>query len=269
VYPCAVADLLERDVDAVRVITLNRPETMNALTLEAMAALGERLEAAAADSRVRAVVVTGAGASFSSGGDTRFLQELPGMAPERVRDVVYGTFQRPIRAIRAMRKPVIAAVNGPAVGAGCELALAADFRLASETARFGEVWIRIGCVPALGGMYLLPRIVGLTKAVEMILTGAVVDAAEALRIGLVNRIVPAAGLAGAALALARDLAAGPAEAIALAKETIARGLGTDLAGALDAALAAQARCFATEDFAEGVRALAERRSPRFTRGGSE
>lgn len=258
-----MSDVLERDVDGVRIVTLNRPETLNALTMEAMADLGARLEAAGADPGVGAVVITGAGPAFSSGGDVRFLQEIPGMPLERVREVVYGTFQRPIRAIRAMAKPVIAAVNGPAVGAGCELALAADFRLASEGARFGEVWIRIGCVPALGGMFLLPRIVGLTKAVEMILTGTLVEAAEAHRIGLVNRVVPGAGLLDAALDLARSLASGPASALALAKAAIDRGLTTDFAAALEAALDAQARCFTTEDFAEGVRALAERRPPRF------
>lgn len=116
---------------------------------------------------MRAVVLTGAGDAFSAGGDTKFLLEIPSMEPDRLREVVYATFQRPIRAIRSMEKPV---------GAGCELAVASDFRLASERARFGEVWVKIGCVPALGGMYLLPRIVGLTKATEMILTGEIVDA---------------------------------------------------------------------------------------------
>jgi enoyl-CoA hydratase/carnithine racemase len=258
-----VSHLLERDLDGVLVLTLNRPETLNALTVELAGELGERLEAAARDGAVRAVVLTGAGGAFSSGGDTRFLREIPAMPPERIRALVYGAFQRPIRAIRTMDKPVIAAVNGPAVGAGCELALAADIRLASEQARFGEVWIRIGCLPALGGMYLLPRIVGLGRATEMILTGELVDAAEALRIGLVTRVVPPAELMDAALEQARALAAGPLRALALAKAAINRGLASDLWAELDAALEAQLACFATADFAEGVRALAERRPPRF------
>lgn len=256
--------VLERNLDGVRILTLNRPEAMNALTMEGARELGERLEVAAADGSVRAVVLTGAGEAFSAGGDTKFLLEIPSMEPDRLREVVYATFQRPIRAIRSMEKPVVAAVNGAAVGAGCELAVASDFRLASERARFGEVWIKIGCVPALGGMYLLPRIVGLTKATEMILTGEIVDAAEAHRIGLVNRVVPGHRLMDAALELAAMLARGPARALAAAKASLNRGLASDLWAELDATVTAQIGCFATRDFAEGVRALAERRPARFS-----
>lgn len=259
-----MSHVLERDADAVRTLTINHPETLNALTMEGARELGERLEAAAAEPTVRAVVLTGAGTAFSAGGDSTFLLQLPSMAPERLREVVYATFQRPIRAIRSMTKPVVAAVNGPAVGAGCELAVAADFRLASEHARFGEVWIKLGCVPALGGMYLLPRLVGVTKATEMILTGEIIDAAEAYRVGLVNRVVAADRLMDAALELAGSLARGPARALAAAKAAINRGLASDLWTELDATVTAQLQCFATRDFAEGVRALTERRPARFT-----
>jgi enoyl-CoA hydratase/carnithine racemase len=256
--------VLERDTGGVRVLTLDRPETLNALTLEGMRELGERVEAAAADPAVRALVLTGAGKAFSAGGDAQFLLGIPAMTDAELRTVVYGTFQRPVRAIRAMPKPVVAAVNGPAVGAGCELAVASDFRIASEHARFGEVWIRLGCVPALGGMYLLPRIVGLARATEMVLTGDLVDAAEAHRIGLVTRVVPAGELLDAALGLARSLAQGPAKALAAAKAAINRGLASDFWSELDATVADQLGCFRTRDFAEGVRALADRRPPRFT-----
>ncbi len=259
-----MSDVLERDHDGVRLLTLDRPAALNALTLEAMAELGERLERAATDPAVRAIVLTGAGTAFSAGGDSRFLLAIPTLSDDDVRRVVYGTFQRPIRAIRTMEKPVIAAVNGAAVGAGCELAVAADFRLASERARFGEVWISIGCVPALGGMYLLPRIVGLTRATEMILTGEIVDAEEARRIGLVSRVTPAATLLDEALALGARLARGPARALAAAKAAINRGLAGNLWDELDATVKAQAACFRTRDFAEGVRALADKRAPRFT-----
>jgi enoyl-CoA hydratase/carnithine racemase len=259
-----MSHVLERDADGVRTLTLNRPEVLNALTTESARELGERLEAAAADRAVRAVVLTGAGEAFSAGGDAKFLLELPSMPPARLREVVYASFQRPVRAIRAMPKPVVAAVNGAAVGAGCELAVAADFRLASERARFGEVWIKLGCVPALGGMYLLPRIVGLARATEMILTGELVDAAEAWRIGLVTRVVAAERLPEEAHALATRLARGPARALAAAKTALNRGLASDLWTELDATVAAQLECFATRDFAEGVRALAERRPARFT-----
>jgi len=258
-----MSHLLTRDLDGVRTLILNRPEALNALTMDGMRELGEHLEAAAADARVRAVVLTGAGSAFSAGGDAKFLLEIPAMSDADLRTVVYSTFQRPIRAIRTMDKPVIAAVNGPAVGAGCELAVAADFRLASERARFGEVWVKLGCVPALGGMYLLPRIVGLTRATEMILTGELVDAAEAHRIGLVGRIVPADTLLADAEALGRALAAGPRHALAAAKTALNRGLASDLWTELDATVTAQIGCFRTRDFAEGVRALAERRPARF------
>lgn len=250
--------------DRVRTITLNRPESLNALTVESMGELALALEAAGADPTVRAVIVTGAGSAFSAGGDLAFLQEIPTMAPARVKEVVYGTFQRVTRALRGIDKPVIAAVNGAAVGAGCEIAVAADFRIASVHARFGEVWIKLGCVPALGGMYLLPRIVGLAKATELILTGEIIDAREALRIGLVNRVVPHAELGEAVRALALSLAAGPAKAIAAAKAALNRGLGSTLWAELDSTVEAQLACFRTKDFAEGVRALVERRPPRFT-----
>jgi enoyl-CoA hydratase/carnithine racemase len=185
------------------------------------------------------------------------------MEPTRMREIVYGNFQRVPRVIRAMAKPVVAAVNGAAVGAGCEIAVACDFRIASERARFGEVWINLGCVPAMGGMFLLPRLVGLARATELVMTGAVIDAAEALRIGLVGRVVAAGELAAAAHELARRLAGGPARALAAAKLALNRGLASTLEAELAATLEQQIQCFGTPDFAEGVRALAERRPPRF------
>jgi enoyl-CoA hydratase/carnithine racemase len=259
-----MTDVLAHQADEVLVLTLDRPDTMNAMTPDGMRELGERLEAAGADPGVRAVVLTGAGTAFSAGGDSAFLLDIPRMTAAAVHDVVYRSFQRPVRAMRAMDKPVIAAVNGPAVGAGCELAVAADFRLASSRARFGEVWIKIGCVPALGGMFLLPRIVGLTRATEMVMTGEIIDAEEAYRIGLVNRVVPADRLLESAMELAGRLARGPARALAAAKAALNRGLSSNLWAELESTVPAQLACFATRDFAEGVRALAERRPPHFT-----
>lgn len=250
--------------EGVRTLTLNRPEALNALSVEATATLADRLEEAARDPATRAVVITGAGGAFSAGGDIALLQGLSTMTPERIREIVYGTFQRVPRAIRAMEKPVIAAVNGAAVGAGCEIAIACDFRIASEKARFGEVWINLGCVPALGGMFLLPRIVGLAKAAELVLTGEVIDAKEALRIGLVNKVVMPPDLGPAAEELALRLARGPARALAAAKVALNRGLDSNLWAEMDATVEQQIQCFATRDFGEGVRALVERRAPRFT-----
>src|SRR4029453_779860 len=153
--------------------------------------------------------------------------------------------------------------NGPAVGAGCEIAVACDFRIASDKARFGEVWISIGCVPALGGMFLLPRIVGLAKATELILTGEIIDAREALRIGLVNKVVMPPDLATAAEERALRLAQGPAGASAAAEAALNRALSGTFEGEMAATLDQQLACFRTEDFAEGVRALSERRAPPF------
>lgn len=221
--------VLVEQSEGVRTLTLKRPDALNALTVPAMAALPDRLKEAASDCVVRAVVITGAGSAFSAGGDLAFLQELPAMPPARIREVVNGTFQRVPRARRPMDQPVVAGVNGAALRAGCEIAVACDFRIASSLTRFGEVWMNLVCVPALGGMFLLPRIVGLANVTELVMTGEIIDAAEALRIGLVNKVV-----------MPPDL---PCAAFELEQQTA---------------------CFATRDFAEGVEAPAAKRPPRFT-----
>jgi enoyl-CoA hydratase/carnithine racemase len=256
--------VLVTDTEGVRTLTLNRPDALNALTLDMMRILGDRLEEAAGDPATRAVVITGAGSAFSAGGDVAFLAGLAAMPPAQVKEIVYGTFQRVPRLIRQMDKPVIAAVNGAAVGAGCEIAVACDVRIASEKARFGEVWIKLGCVPAMGGMFLLPRLVGLAKATELVLTGEIIDAREAHRIGLVNKVVMPPDLFQASEELARGLAHGPARAIAVAKAALNRGLASTLEAELEATVHAQLMCFTTRDFTEGVRALEEKRPPRFT-----
>jgi enoyl-CoA hydratase/carnithine racemase len=248
--------VLAEQSEGVRAFTLDRPDAPNALTVPAMAALADHLEEAAPDPVVRAVVVTGAGSAFSVGGDLAFLQELPAMPSTRNREVVYGTFQRVPRAIRSMDKPVVATVNGATVGAGCEIAVACDFRIASSLTRFGEVWINPGCVPALGGMFLLPQIVGLAKATDLVMTGEIIDAKEALRIGLKNQVVMPPDLPRAAFELAQRPARDPARALAAAKTALKRGL--------EATLERQTACFATPEFAEGVEALAAKRPPRFT-----
>jgi enoyl-CoA hydratase/carnithine racemase len=185
------------------------------------------------------VVITGAGSAFSAGDDLAFLQELSAMPPARIRVVVYGTLQRVPRAIRSTDKPVVAAVNGAAVGAGCEIAVACDFRIASSLARFGGARINLGCVPALGGMFLLPRIVGPAKATELVMTGEIIDAVEALRIGLVNKVVMPPDLPRAAFELAQRPARGPARALAAAKTALNRGLDSTFLAEVEATLEQQ------------------------------
>ena len=160
-------------------------------------------------------------------------------------------------------RPTIAMVDGFAVGAGCNIALGCDMIVASDRAKFGEVFLRIGLVPDGGGTWLLQRVVGLAKAKELVLTAEIIDAAEALRIGLVNRVVPAAELEGATRALAAKIAAGPPLAAALAKSLLNRAATVDLAAALEGEAFGQSNAITTEDHSEGVRAFLEKRPPRF------
>jgi len=241
---------------------MNRPEVRNAWDPEMVHNLADTLLEVRQDEEVRAVVITGAGKAFSAGGDIKvqkqFLDQPLDARLERATIVQWIS-----RHITSMEKPVIAAVNGPAVGAACDMALACDIRIASENASFGEVFIRRGLMPDMGGMFFLPRLVGVAKAKELIFTGDIIDAREAERIGLVNKVVPADKLEIATMELARRLASGPTKAIGLAKKVINKSLSTDLETSLDYALQALTICYYTEDHAEATRAFFEKREPRF------
>lgn len=253
---------------AVATITLNRPEQLNPMTRpiirDTVAALGD----AGADRAVRAVIVTGAGRAFSAGGDLRQLGAA-GDDPDRGPPTPYERrawlkqTQQMVLAFRNCEKPIIAAVNGVAAGGGCDIALACDIRFASDRARFGEVFARIGLFPGTGGTYLLPRTVGIAKALELIWTGDLIDAAEAERIGLVSRVVPHDDLLVEARAFADRLAAGPPIALSLAKAAVYRGLDLDLSAAFDYAATAEAMTLSSRDHREGVAALREKRTPLF------
>lgn len=245
--------------DRVGLITLNRPDALNAVTAgmidELLAALGQ----AEGDDGVRALMVTGAGRAFCAGQDVRTLSQR---SQEELVDLIANRYPPLILKFWSLEKPIVAAVNGVAVGSGFNLALACDLRLAAENATFGAVFVRIGAGPDSGSAFFLPRLVGTAKAAELLFSGAIIDAAEAQRLGLVNRVVPAEKLMEEAMALAGRLAQGP-RAVGLAKRALYGSLSLDLAQALAYEAQVQAEALASEDFQEGVRAFLEKRPPQF------
>lgn len=262
-------DILYDVENGIATLTFNRPAQRNSMGGRLIEETLDALERAGRERAVRVVIVTGAGdRAFCSGGDLGQLGDgsgaSAGPAPTPYdRRAGLQRLQRLIFALRSLEKPVLAAVNGAAVGGGCDVALACDLRIASEHARFGEVFARIGLFPGTGGTYLLPRVVGVAKALELIWTGDLVDAQEAERIGLVSRVVPPAELLSATRALAARLAEGPPLALALAKAAVYRGLDLDLTAALDYAATAESITLSSDDHREGVRAFREKRKPSF------
>ncbi|NEC20719.1 enoyl-CoA hydratase/isomerase family protein [Streptomyces parvus] len=245
-------------------ITLNRPEAMNAVTWDQRERIIALLTDASADPAVRAVVLTATGRGFCAGAD---LRGAPAQARERVPGDVSRTIrlgaQRLIAAVLDCEKPVIAAVNGTAAGIGAHLAFACDLVLAADTAKFIEVFVRRGLVPDGGGAYLLPRLVGPQRAKELMFFGDALSAADAERMGLVNRTVPEGELAALAAAWAGRLAAGPTRAVVLTKQLVNASLDGDRAAAFAAEAAAQEINMTTRDAAEGVAAFVDRRSPTY------
>jgi len=252
-------DILMEKEDSIVTLILNRPRVKNALTMEMIERLKEIFEGFRKDDSVRAVIITGAGDAFCSGADLVCVQEDNSFVR-----MGCPSAQELVTSILSLEKPVIAAVNGYATAGGCELAIACDIRIASEKAKFGELFIRIGLIPAMVGIYLLPRLIGPGRAKEFIFTGDIIDAFEAERIGLVNRVVPDNMLLDEAKALARRLANGPLLAIGKAKIAINRSLDTDLRGTLDHLVAVQLKLCETEDHREGVTAFLEKRKARFS-----
>ncbi|MGB2941019.1 MAG: enoyl-CoA hydratase-related protein [Candidatus Dormiibacterota bacterium] len=257
----AFQNLLYDQGEGVATITLNRPDAFNALTSDLNRELVEALGNVAGDESVRAVVLTGAGRAFSSGQDLRNMQA--GDPAAVVKDVLTNSYAPMIMAMRQLPKPIVGAINGVAAGAGMSLALATDIRVASDKASFMQAFSRVGLVPDAGSNYLLPRLVGLPRALELAWTARRVGAEEALSIGLVNSVVPADDLAGAAQELAARLAAGPALAIGLTKQAMLRSENSSLPEILALEAELQSQCIVTDDFVEGVNAFLEKREPRF------
>jgi 2-(1,2-epoxy-1,2-dihydrophenyl)acetyl-CoA isomerase len=257
-----VADgLLVKVEGPVATLTLDRPEALNALTIPMKVALRAALDDISADRSVRAVVLTGAGRAFCAGQDLaeRDDPEAPPLDVE-----LRERYNPIIRAIRSMDQPVIAAVNGVAAGAGASLAFACDLRVAAPEARFVLAFGRIGLIPDSGATWTLPRLVGPARSAEIAFVGDPVTADEALRIGLVNRVVPAERLLEEALDLAQRVAAGPPLANALTKHAFERSLTIDLDEALEGEAKLQGIAGASSDHAEGLAAFREKRAPRFT-----
>ena len=250
--------IVEQD-GGVMTITLNRPDVLNAVNDQLARELHDALRQASREAAVRALVLTGAGRGFCSG------QDLRGQAAEdrSYREHLRATYNPVILLLRTIEKPVIAAVNGVAAGAGMSLALAADLRIASEKASFIEVFARVGLIPDSGSTYLLTRLVGLGKALELCYTTDPVDAQEALRLGLVNRVVSHEELLPATMALAARLAAGPTRAYGLTKRAVTHGLHAPLDAALEYEAYLQDVAGHSVDHREGVAAFLEKRTPKY------
>jgi len=260
--------------DGIGIVTLNRPERLNALSQPLMDELASVARQIAQDEEVRVLVLTGAGRAFCAGGDFKFSDVREGKATaEGAENMDYsyarqghllGGMQGVILAIRKLEIPTIAMVNGPAVGAGFDLALACDLRTGSDSARFMVALTRMGLNPgATGGTWLLPRIIGIARAIELYYTADFCEAEEAYRVGLLNRLVPAAELEKATFDLARRLAQGPPVSYRLAKMQTYKSFEVDFETALAFGNACENICLLTEDHQEGIKAFAEKRPPLF------
>jgi enoyl-CoA hydratase/carnithine racemase len=256
--------LLVSEAEGILTITLNRPEKLNAFIGHMRRDLAEALERAGSDRNIRVVVITAAGRAFCAGGDIQFMAELMERHDSEEFARILGAGRRVITAIREMTKPVIAAVNGNAAGAGCNLAFACDLRIASSEATFTQSFLKVGLHPDWGGTYFLPRLVTPNKACELFFLGETLTAEEALRLSIVNQVVAPDELEAATLQLAQRLRTAPPIALAAAKQAVYESQGADLDEMLRYETEAQMRCFESDDGHEGVRAFLEKRSPTFT-----
>lgn len=246
----------------VATLTLNRPERLNALNLELKARLADAIAEIGGRSDIRAVVLTGAGRAFCSGGDVREMDAARNS--HEVRERLLAMHRKVIIPLTRIEKPVIAVINGPAVGAGFSLALACDFVFAAESASFSMIFTQRGLVPDSGIAYMLPRLIGMAQAKELAYTGRKIDAVEARQLGLVLRVEPDAEVMERAVEFARLLAGGASVALGLTKRLLDRSLQSTIDEMADYEACVVAIAVATEDHAEGIKAFAEKRAPRFT-----
>ncbi len=253
-------NLMFENQDGIGVITVNRPQALNALNADTMAELDRLVDAIAKDSAVKAVIITGAGdKAFVAGADIAYMQPLAAVDGRAWGKAGQAVFNK----IENLPQPVIAAVNGFALGGGCELALACDIRIAADKAKFGQPEVTLGITPGFGGTQRLPRLIGKGRAKELLYTGDMIDAAEAYRLGLVNKVVAPGELMEAARAIALKIMSRGQFAVQMCKAAVNEGLDTDL----DTGVAYEAEvfglCFATADQKEGMAAFLEKRKPAF------
>ncbi len=255
--------ILETKHDGIATLVMNRPDRLNALNNELAMAVNDALARIAGDPSVAVVIITGAGRAFCAGGD------LSAMAAGRQKGSMHD-LEPLLRAgmqmvlnMRTMPQPVIAAVNGAAAGAGMNIALAADIRIAAEEATFGQNFSKVGLFPDYGGTYFLPQLIGPAKAAELFYTGEMIDAKTALALGLVNHVVPAAQLEAEVKTLALKIARGPLLAIRAVKKALFASHAKELAHALNNEVEEQIRCYLSEDCNEGIKAFFEKRPPKF------
>ncbi|UMZ72954.1 enoyl-CoA hydratase/isomerase family protein [Natranaerofaba carboxydovora] len=248
--------------DNIAYITLNNPGSLNALDESLLDELIEVMDESSDRTDVRTIIISGKGNAFSAGGDLNALKNALEQEPEECLGVVRKVGLAALR-IRNARKPVIASIKGAAAGAGFNFALACDFRICTEDAKFIQSFVNIGLVPDMGGTYLLTQMIGAAKATELIMTGRTVEAKEALELGLVNKVVPGEDLEKATKEFANKLAQGPTKAFGNMKALVNRSAFSGLESILDNELEYQINCAKTEDFKEGVSAFLEKRKPEF------
>lgn len=255
--------LLERREQSVVILTMNRPDRLNALNSELATALNEALTRVAADNSVNVVILTGAGRAFCAGGDLAMIGKGRALGDVSPLEPILRAGMQAVLKIRTMPQPVIAAVNGAAAGAGMNLALAGDIRVAVEDAVFGQNFAKVGLFPDYGGTHFLPQLVGPSKAAEMFYAGDMIDAATALRLGLVNHVLSREQFQTGVQGFAAKIAVGPQMAIRAVKQTIFGKERQALEQALEREVEQQLKCFHSEDCQEGIRAFFEKRPPSF------
>ncbi len=255
---------IERLEGGIARVLVARADSGNASTPEMLGEIRDAFLALSGDATVRAIILAAEGKHFSVGADFAFLEKLTTTPASEIKGTVYANFQGAAKAIYRCPKPTVALVQGAAITVGCELALACDFRIANDKVRFQESWIKLGIMPPLGGLFLLPRLIGMGRAMEMCLLGRPVGAEEALRIGLVGEVVASEELAARGEAFAAELAAIAPMAYATVKQSLQRGLESSMEAEWQANLPNQALLLGSDDFREGLASVTARRAPQFT-----